>query len=165
MEQSKYYTPKPEDLHVGFECEIRYFKDFDKKDQIWLPFVIPSQKYSNENNYDYEYLIEKGNLLVKYLDRDDIESLGWKEEAVDSKYRSAYHIPCDMYSQTIKNHGTLILIKIPFSNKITIKHPNFYRDGSGNFDGYVVDVNQLEIKNKSELRKLMSMLGIANSDK
>jgi hypothetical protein len=70
--KNHYYTPKIEEFHVGFEYEEltpQFQGDcetYEKKEcgQISLIGVMKSWKYF----VDYR---------VKYLDREDIESLGW----------------------------------------------------------------------------------------
>jgi len=78
MENNKYYTPKIEELYKGFKCELCFYKEFGQKEPVWIEAEIPTQTYANENNYNFDYILEKGNIRVKYLDREDIESLGWE---------------------------------------------------------------------------------------
>lgn len=69
-EDNKYYTPDLEDLCIGYECEIlntadaqlRWYKE--TVDKAMLPIVVR--------------ISDKG-IRTKYLDREDIESLGWVE--------------------------------------------------------------------------------------
>ena len=64
---NKYYTPSIEEFHVGFECEIKigdHWKNIKAIEDIeeMLIYGIP----------------KPNNSRVKYLDKDDIESLGWE---------------------------------------------------------------------------------------
>lgn len=67
---SEYYTPKIEEFHVGFEYEEFYNDDWHKK------------QYQQDNflNHDFECVFEKCyKTRVKYLDKKDIEDLGFKQ--------------------------------------------------------------------------------------
>lgn len=59
---NKYYTPSIEEFHVGFRCEI--FNGFS-----WEPYIISTSECLSD-------LTGEG-YRVKYLDKEDIESLGW----------------------------------------------------------------------------------------
>ena len=64
--KSKYYTPTIEEFHIGFEYE--WLNENNK----WIKEVTPieiSKKGFEEQTY---------GLRVKYLDKEDIESLGFK---------------------------------------------------------------------------------------
>tara|TARA_B000000475_G_C15935671_1_gene422640 strand:+ start:154 stop:525 length:372 start_codon:yes stop_codon:yes gene_type:complete len=120
---SEYYTPKIEEFHVGFEYEEFCNDDWYKK----------QYKQDNFLNHDFECVFEKCyKTRVKYLDKKDIEDLGFKQVG--------YSFSRPLF---VKNGLNLILddIKreISFNN---IKNVNF------------------KIKNKSELKKIVEMLGI-----
>lgn len=66
-EESKYYTPTLEEFHVGFELEIKLHELKPWEKHIWLP---GDQASSVEKYLD--------QVRVKYLDKEDIESLGFK---------------------------------------------------------------------------------------
>ena len=145
-EENKYYIPEIEEFHVGFECEFYNSKDkhfyFEAPDG-WIKTMIGENLYLREFTNQYQLL--KENLFrVKYLDQEDIESLGWK---------------------FIKHH--------PGTTQLDFKKGIYYLDFDSNFRGkswlriYEGD-NQSEefnfftgfIKNKSELKILMKQLGI-----
>ena len=67
---NKYYIPSIEEFHVGFEYEIltNYTKENEKWEFVNNPFTIER----------LEIFIENKHVRVKYLDKDDIESLGFK---------------------------------------------------------------------------------------
>src|SRR6056297_302162 len=82
-----YYTPDIEEFHVGFEYEVRneLKKDswnnyhFDNK---FLPlFTSLKDKLSIKNE------IENRNIRVKYLDKEDIEDLGFEHLGNDRDIR------------------------------------------------------------------------------
>lgn len=151
--ENKYYTPNIEEFHVGFEYERLYQNDdilyqWDKEEM--------SVNFLTLDDIDNEILNEE--IRVKFLDKEDIESLGWVEEPVNSKFHDVYHLKCKIYKKIC--NGIYLLIVDEYSNKILIKSPNMLRDGSGNFNGYTTIVNKINIKNISELKVLLKQLGI-----
>jgi len=161
--ENKYYTPSIEEFHVGFECETfdqdKALEQFDKKwehkmfyginatfkeDPCFKPHII-------DGNDIWRYW-ENTHLIpmyfrVKYLTKEDIESLGFiKDTNVDEIFR--YY----MFSES-KNGGELNLELFYYYDKNRLKITNW--SGSYNwdlFDGI--------IKNKSELKTLLKQLGI-----
>ena len=73
--ESKYYTPKIEEFHVGFEYEALFT---DKKKEPNLRWVKMNEPFQFKRLYEWLELPEPG-LRVKYLDKEDIESLGFKQ--------------------------------------------------------------------------------------
>lgn len=123
----KYYTPEIEDFYVGFEFEENQI-DSNWKSYGWEKKVVTVDFNFKSTS---EYI---GLCRVKYLDKSDIESLGWK-------------LKTDLY---VKDNLTLQVHK----DSITIK----YYD---NFNNELrTKVEQINIKNKSELIKLLKQLGI-----
>lgn len=153
----KYYTPTIEEFHVGFEYQSLQDGRSPEMDASWSKEVIETSADLEEflNYYNHDHI---DDLRVKYLDKEDIESLGWIQEPIDSKFKSMYHLEAPIYK--IINNGTFLLTTKLLTNKIIIKSPNFIRDGSGNFKDYITKAYELEIKNKSELSKLMKQLNI-----
>lgn len=83
---NKYYTPTKEEFHIGFEYEAKdYLDDQDKTIIDWIPFTIIDgdeiQAMVNETKHDSE------RFRVKYLDRSDIEDLGFKQLDRVNKHR------------------------------------------------------------------------------
>ncbi len=139
-----YYTPTIDEFHVGFEYEVKStFTDGtvktqqDFEDNEWV------KKISDVGDSPYiERALTGRNaengicgIRVKYLDQQDVESLGWVNTA-DNKF-----ILKDTLDTTLEfatnEHGIWILIK---------------DDGYQHFSG--------KIKNKSELIKIMFLLGV-----
>ena len=136
METSnKYYTPTIEEFYVGFKYEEQY-----NESAPFLPDVVEACQYAYP---DYDLLghlawkCEKKEVRVKYLDKEDIISLGWR-----------YNPALDQITIQGKS-GNLYMIKHTAENKIAIMYP-----GSDVFLFYGY------IKNKSELRVLMKQLNI-----
>jgi len=144
MEANKYYTPKVEEFHVGFEYEAKsniggnFFK---------TAFGDSNGEYTNELS-DLYLDIKLNQIRVKYLDREDIESLGFKDSVFE---RQNFGFNDTTYFN-IKNLGR--------ENHYTIKYREENSWGGG--EGILF---QGQIKNKSELRKLMYQLNILKDDK
>ena len=71
--KNKYYTPEIEEFHVGFEYETSYLQACG----TW------SREVLEEDYVGYFHSIYSGDAVptefrVKYLDKDDIEDLGFK---------------------------------------------------------------------------------------
>jgi len=139
--KDKYYIPTIDEFHVGFECESNYvvIRGANSKLSEYKHFIFTEDNIS--------YLIEayindasSSEVRVKYLDREDIESLGW------TYYKT--------HSGTTTNEFELgeytLTFDSDFSDKwnLTIDFEN----GFNLFHG--------SIKNKSELSKLMKQLNI-----
>lgn len=62
--KDKYYTPSIEEFHVGFEFELK-----DPITQIWVKFIFEEDKL---------WFIKSNISRVKYLNKEDIESLGFE---------------------------------------------------------------------------------------
>ena len=125
---SKYYTPSIEEFHVGFEYESSYLEDYD----TWKKEIIDTV------DVGYFYSTYTGDAVptefrVKYLDREDIESLGF--ECMGGNW---YHD-----NKAYQIIGTWESIEIS-------RGQHEYRDVL--FKGTT--------KNKSELKKILKMLGI-----
>ena len=158
--ENKYYIPTVEEFHVGFEFEIKNSSDPIRFD--WEPCTI-NYDFTHSLDEDFEpynliYEINNGTIRVKYLDREDIESLGFKfKESAKSLNDTSSHF-FDIYT---------------LANDIQLSHYNWYT-GSSDAD-YIehrgvriiylpdnVDMVMFRgtIKNKSELVKLLKQLGI-----
>lgn len=80
-DESKYYIPTIEEFHVGFNYEI-----WEKKlvyDKVWKFRVnkyIFNEKQVTQTFFNYNFTedLREGKIRVKLLDKEDIESLGWK---------------------------------------------------------------------------------------
>lgn len=128
-ENKKYYTPDISEFHVGFEYEFRDFKNPEKfnKEVVTL------------DNLEFldviEGWIKLKDIKVKYLDKEDIEELGWKiVEVID-----------DFTITASKDEFRLFYF-------LNLKNLKVLGNTSIKFEGF--------IKNKSELKKLMQQLNI-----
>jgi len=153
LKDNKYYTPSIEEFHVGFEYEMKPWKK-GGKDSDRLEWIKENNLtnwnliYTDDVNpiFELEELIENDWIRVKYLNKEDIESLGfipnkevkyyYKKDNYQISYREENH-----YIQVWKNeetYSTSSKRKVPWNHVI--------------FDGY--------IKNISELKILLKQLGV-----
>lgn len=125
MEKDKYYVPDLEEFHVGFEFECLLG---DK----WFEIKARLHHFC-KTKYTEISLMEGGELRVKYLDQEDIESLGFFKWPDDDIYDlGEFQLHLGRYDD-------------PYKVEI-------YDDNS---EYCFVGV----IKNKSELKKVLKMIG------
>ena len=144
--KEKYYTPIIEEFHVGFEYEVLEKAQTDShyswsttfpllSEDTWYKFTYPDPFLG----YRVDKLLEKRGVRVKYLDREDIESLGFVCEVVDCGEDTQYDV------LGIRRVGDDVYLG------------NFYlhfKENINLFGSYYV------IKNKSELKRLLKQLNI-----
>jgi hypothetical protein len=133
---TKYYTPELEEFHDGFEFQYKaeeewFDMDYTQEDISTLLFEI-------ENNPEFK-------TIVKYLDREDIESLG---------YNHFKHNPKGAFSAVDYYRG--------YSAGLTHYHDTntviIYEQLQGDMEGETWFKGK--IKNKSELKKVLKMIGV-----
>ncbi len=139
--ERKYYTPTIEEFHVGFKFQVLSQDGNRTEDEDWS-----NQFLGYETIYDFNeeswgeniecYLVLNA-IRVKLLDKEDIESLGWKRYATIENYYSLNKHSMWFYSNKK-------IVKISVSVDYEFEETGF----------------QGVIKNKSELRKLMIQLNI-----
>ena len=123
--ENKYYTPEIEEFHVGFEYE--WVKP-DRTETIKLECL-------NNIGFLWGITIPEG-VRVKYLDQEDIESLGFKQSKTDKYW---YDSKCGRYwvhKESIDDWRWIISDE----------------QSEVSFAG--------TIKNKSELKRVLKMLNI-----
>lgn len=130
MENTKYYTPTIDEFYVGFEYE---------------EINIISNKWCSETfqlHEEWLYIdndIKQNTVRVKYLDKEDIESLGWNCET------TGYYTLITKYQNlTLRHMEGNVYSWVGIYSKHDLSGTNVLFDGS--------------IKNKSELKKLMQQL-------
>lgn len=149
--KDKYYTPAIEEFHVGFEYEELINDDMlsirsdNHIDDIYWCKIKLSDNYISFSELPSKIKYEQ--IRVKYLDKEDIESLGfiYKGKTVDLWF---------------EKEGTF-LINTWTSYKIIIHYGIDHRlyveaQDTGNEECLF----QGEIKNKSELKTLLKQLNI-----
>lgn len=134
ISDNKYYTPTIEEFYFEFEYEELIGEE-------WIPrpsFNIHDHciaDYDGIIEFDLYNLIENKKVRVKYLDQEDIESLGFKQDSLYSFRKNDWIIEVNL-------------------NELHI--------GKDTLDIYLVSDLRFKgtIKNKSELVKLLKQLGI-----
>ena len=152
-DESKYYIPIIEEFYVGFNCEI-----WEKKliyDKVWKFRVnkyIFNEKQVTQTFFNYNFTedLREGKIRVKLLDKEDIESLGWKRDSL-----RAYQLTRQIY-----NKDNWMLLYDSENHKLSLT----VRDPSLNLEMMIklrtTGVFNITIKNKSELIKLLKQLDI-----
>jgi len=135
-EDKVYYTPSIEEFHVGFEYEINY-------NGKWFLKTIPIYPTTKEK-YNEEVI------RVKYLDREAIESLGWKCIEQELTTCPRYNV----YEFTLAPHKLLTHYGGREYSIIHLEYKNY-----DNTKEYPI-LRGCNIKNKSELKTLMEWLRI-----
>ena len=149
MKESRYYHPNQEEFHLGFRYQV-FEEDWDSGDLIWKSKTFPEspELCSSENGKPdlvecfYQKFEDAEYCRVKYLDRDDIEELGWVRNKEDDRY---YHTCFEIgdYSLYFESNEEVV---------ITAFHPRVEEFSKVVFYG--------QVNNYNELKKIMSMIGI-----
>ena len=140
----KYYTPEIEEFHIGFEYEAKYqiSDNFGYKSIAYNKQTIELEDYYTNSFSECKWkdilkIYKDGYVRVKYLDKEDIEDLRFKQ------------VPT-LDSAGLKFENEECVIKVLFyEHLIGIVHKeNPFSKFSGT------------IKNKSELKVLLKQLNI-----
>lgn len=123
-QQNKYYTPDISELHVGYECE---FNDQEN----WETFTINDRSTLFVILRDME-INEESPIRTKYLDKSNVESLGW------------------VYSEKYKNYCLKEVYKLSWWNLSDKWAISYYNE--------IIYIGN--IKSINELRKIMQWLNI-----
>lgn len=137
---NKYYTPEIEEFHVGFEFCDRH-SNYPEEEKNWI-----KRDYTLRAEYELDNIsgrITEGLIRVKYLDREDIESLGWVNGEI---YGMGCYLRPDENGKAIIDGYQLVFH--------SWKYIEIYQESTSDvkFSG--------TIKNKSELKKLLKRIGI-----
>ena len=147
----KYYTPEIEEFHIGFEYEYEDINESGSTTSWYKTVIKENECYIIDQHLKYS---DDLNLRVKYLDKEDIESLGFissnvidvlkeEDEFIKGFEKNTYIL----YIQEDKKLVIYNQKEYDISNKIT-----------GNWTEEILFKGL--IKNKSELIKLLKQLGI-----
>lgn len=74
MENNKYYIPDIEDIHIGYECELKLKENSKTK---WCKIIIEDGQDIEEIVRSYCYGIPN-DIRTPYLTKEQIEAEGWK---------------------------------------------------------------------------------------
>ena len=145
----KYYTPKLEELHVGFECEILDQSSTKLiNDRKW--HTVSVSPNNNELGISVAFnripqLLKRDEIRVKYLDTEDLESLGWIQKLNKYVIDKSTEFPNETIRFILNFNGStnIQIFKISLTSY-----------------GETVENMQFKINNKSELHKLMQQLNV-----
>jgi hypothetical protein len=155
---AKYYTPKLKDFYVGFEyekkeiCANSHFLDEEWVDEICDFYDL----FQVINDYTSDGIYSKEDYRVKTLSIECIKSLGWKiSDFIDLFYNNTWCIDLGSDGYT---DGYVTKFYISSHNGNTC----ITREQIGGFFGVKTQdvVFRENLKNKSELKKLMEQLNI-----
>lgn len=143
--ENKYYTPDLSEFYFGFEYEQSsdISEDLFTVEKFWKKFTMSSDYTMLMIYHIYKNNAQEEFFRVKYLDEEDIISLGFQFNSF--WYTKNILLPNGVFSVILKHKN----------NKLEIVGINGVADFVY-FDG--------TIKNKSELRKLLIQLGIHNEN-
>ena len=143
----KFYVPDISEFHVGFEYEVEDLGD-DGATRVWRSQVFEGEE---TRTYFVEEL-QKNEMRVKYLDEEDITSLGFE-----------WNSSCDNYSlyssKDFIDAGVKKYLRITHYEQKNICHIETLESDrlgrySTKFDGV--------IKNKSELKRVLNQIGYSH---
>lgn len=152
MEENKYYTPGIDELYIGFECE--FFNNMQGKE--WEKEVCDADTLSIAFDIHEHGTIEwdddfSRTFRVKHLDKQDLIELGFEYmEDVRDCINFAKYIQESNQSINLTLHRNSRRVGVAVHD-LNVKPP-MTSIQIGTFGG--------EIKNKSELIKVLKMLGI-----
>ena len=166
MQEVKYYVPKIEEFCVGFECEINDIKlnkpstfKGGKFEDNWVKYKFDGRplKWLQGYHSDISFFeIDLERIRVKYLDKEDIESLTfvfYKEFPVNYMEETCYTFHSEELNLMLgfypKSSVISFATKDPSKNRVfldTSVDPN--------------RINMVKVKNKSEFKKLLKQIDI-----
>jgi hypothetical protein len=139
MNEEEYYIPTIEEFHIGFECEAT----LPYGSKTFIPIVMKGVgedviRYHKENVY-----------RVKYLDGNDIESLGFKPQ----------------------NNYFMFSIKGEENEKMNLHFALYFHEDQEvkiyyqiGFGMYSFVLFKGKVKNKSQFKRLLKQLEILNNE-
>lgn len=172
-EQDKYYTPSIEEFHIGFEYEYLTDPRIPEKESSWDKCII------KDTNHFQSFLMcyEKDDFMevrVKYLDKEDIESLGF--ELIDKKSSIIFDEPMEDYYRLYKLGNNYIEYNSWYTSEINSndkrypkkneKYTIYSKQFIENENNFVTSTRfSGTIKNKSELKFILKSIGVLEENK
>jgi len=133
-----YYTPEAEEFYIGFEYEIEQHGDNTfRVDNEWATFELEYEELTFPKLW-----LKPNSVRVKYLDSEDIKSLGFRQITDD-----CYDLPLKEFRGRT-NQELRILLRETVLIYLAIS--------PGDSETMVLFTGK--IKNKSELKKLLKQL-------
>jgi hypothetical protein len=153
--ENKYYTPEIKEFYAGFEYEIYESISFSDQNKKWVKNILTQGQMCQNLNHLY-YVDNKDKFRVKYLDKEDIESLGFNNNDI----RLENHIKPKTHLYKIKEDGTAFTIQW-YWHMLRNERENLIRIFKGTLHKYPYqEIFRGDIKNKSELKILLKQLNI-----
>lgn len=143
MEENKYYTPDIEEFHLGFEYQKTDYPDVWYNGKVDLYSLSDIRTLLNQTKKDDNGKVVDSRVRVKYLDEEDILSLGFiKNDPILNTY--------DLNEFVISTHNKIF----HDTNTVVTLYSGYVITKKGRliFEGV--------IKNKSELKVLLKQLNI-----
>lgn len=143
----KYYAPDIAELYIGFELEHKNPMQENK----WKKEVVDSDMWNIAySTYEEEPEDYPNEIRVKYLDREDIESLGFTDKHYDNIQSK------DTFFKIKENNVYQITV---YWNMLRNERENLIRIYKGKLHNYpYTEIFRGDIKNKSELKKLLKII-------
>jgi hypothetical protein len=142
QKEVKYYTPELEEFHIGFKYEYNCNSDIYGRKWIVNNLSLEDIQQDCDGGYEYSNPYNASNygvsIRVKYLDENDIKDLGWE---FDERVRNAHYFNLSTYCMEVIYYSDRILVDIS-------------EDGDCDISA------KLYVKNKSELKKILKMIGV-----
>jgi len=146
---SKYYTPEIEEFHIGFEFEGLERISFGSNKKHWVRWTLDTDRHFQKRNW--EFILENINeVRVKFLDREDIESLGFTFKTEDNN--TDLFINFKFNVSIIYNFETKVLRMITMDLAKSELYHEIQMDPHR--------IGGIIIKNKSEFKKLLTQLNL-----
>lgn len=145
-----YYKPEIEEFCVGFEIQLQNIENAQ-----WGEYTITE----NDRPSDFKVSgdLQDDRIRIKFLDREDIESLGWRVVKSGKCPFTGKEIYKFYINEEIGfNTGTNWYLE---NENITLNRIKITIETYGSWSTSKDSINLL-IKNKSELKKLMIQVGI-----
>jgi len=168
-QQNKYYTPDAGDIYPGYEYEFNGNKENYESVGEWFKNIAGTEpeecsildQWGLQDGKPSNWYIQQGWIRTKYLDQEDIESLGWTDVKEVEFWMGKP--PMYIWSAQYKNmmmaynpedHTLAMMPRDPTRNpQNTTDEYNYPEIKYGMFRGLC--------KSKNELRKIMQWVGIS----
>ena len=158
---NKYYTPEKEEFHPGFKYEVfQKGEVYDPKvlttfpietEDKWLSFKYPDPFLG----YNLDRMFKTYIIRVKYLDEEDIESVGfnYSENRFINKPHHKINVILFRKQKDSSFYYEIVKDELSLNVNIVLKQIN---------SGFSKLLFQGDIKNKSEFKKLLKQLNVQN---
>lgn len=165
MGNELYYIPSIKEFYIGFEYE--QIGTGGKYISVIYEGQVLRKNYYYDEYESIEDLIEDGEIRVKHLDKDDIESLGFIYKKSTDLYASIkkIHLSDEFYLKKDIDLTYELLLYYNGDNTnidICLFSQELCNNGEYSGDEYMYQIS-LNIKNKSELKIVLQQLNITEN--